>query len=172
MAWIWSTLPYKQRLMYKKLGPQMMVQFWKDLEIFEIGNQLEEVGCQDHVPVGDCTFIWALLSSCSPRDDYHVLHNLTAIKHISMGPAETEALTMGWKYWKGEIKLFFFLFGSYFSLVLRYLWPHLQERWSQWGRILCNKTGLYWNHMTSRTYIGKNDEEEPGHRIRKNRPTL
>lgn len=30
----------------------MMVQFWKDLEIFEFGNQLE-VSYQDHGPVGD-----------------------------------------------------------------------------------------------------------------------
>lgn len=109
---------------------------------FEIGNWLEKVGCQDHVPVGYCTLGWALLSSCSPRDDYHVLHYPTAIIHILMVPAETEAMTMGWNYQKGELKLKSFPFGSHFSRVLSYLWPHLQEKWCQWDSIICNINSL------------------------------
>lgn len=45
----------------------MMVQFWKNLETFEFGNQLE-VGYQGHGPVGDRSFSLLLI----PRVYSHV----------------------------------------------------------------------------------------------------
>lgn len=84
-----------------------MVQFWKDLESFEFGNQLEEVDYQDHGPVGDLSSSLLLILKVYFHVPYY--HNTH-----SCGLSKNRAKDYGMKLLNSELKIFFLLFWNNF----------------------------------------------------------